>query len=282
MGGCEALLLDQWGVLHDGHQPYPGALDCLRRLREAGLSIVIVSNSGKSGAENARLIERMGFDRDLFDAVVSAGDDLRDGLLNPDTEAEPHPGHRCLLLSRDEDRHLADGLGLEVLTDSQADVDHADFLLLMSMDAPRQSVQGWEPLLRSAAARSLPMICGNPDLARVTPDGTLLEAPGLVARRYEELGGNVRLHGKPHSRIYRTCLRHLTCDQDRVVAVGDSLHHDILGANNAGIRSLLVVGGVHLEAFGCRFGELPDARRAEQVFDREGARPDLIAPAFIW
>jgi hypothetical protein len=32
----EGFILDQWGVLHDGVTPYPGALDCVRRLHEAG------------------------------------------------------------------------------------------------------------------------------------------------------------------------------------------------------------------------------------------------------
>jgi HAD superfamily hydrolase (TIGR01459 family) len=143
-------------------------------------------------------------------------------------------------------------------------------------------VQGWEPLLRRAVARGLPMVCGNPDLARVSRDGTLFEAPGLVARRYQELGGEVHLHGKPDPRIYRTCLRHLPPGAARVVAVGDSLHHDILGANRAGLRSLLIAGGVHRDELGCGSGELPDPARARALFERAGAVPDLVAPAFAW
>jgi HAD superfamily hydrolase (TIGR01459 family) len=227
----------------------------------------------------------MGFGRELFDSVVSAGDDLRDAILNPDDDAGPRPGQRCLLLSRDSDRHVADGLGLEVLTDPERGVERADFLLLMSMDAPSQSVRGWEPLLRRAISRGLPMVCGNPDLARVSRDGSLLEAPGLVARRYAELGGKVRLHGKPHPRIYRTCLQRLSrlaIDRDRVVAVGDSLHHDIVGARGAGIRGLLIAGGVHLEELGGAFGDSPDPLRAGRVFDRAAIHPDLVAPAFTW
>jgi HAD superfamily hydrolase (TIGR01459 family) len=279
---CDALLLDQWGVLHDGHQAYPGAVDCLRRLRDAGKAVVILSNSGKSGEENARLIEAMGFGRELFDAVVSAGDDVRDAILSGDDGFHAGLGRRCLLLSREADRHVADGLGLEIITDLVDGPDRADFVLLMSMDAPAQSVSGWEPVLRRTAARRLPMVCGNPDLARVTRDGTLLEAPGLVARRYEEIGGEVRLHGKPDSRIYRTCLRRLPARAGRVVAIGDSLHHDILGANRAGLRSLLVAGGVHREELGCRFGELPDPALARALFERTGAVPDLVAPVFGW
>ncbi len=278
----DALLLDQWGVLHDGHRAYPGAVDCLRRLRDAGKAVVILSNSGKSGAENARLIEAMGFESALFDAVVSAGDDARDAILAADDDFYAGLGRRCLLLAREADRHLADGLGLEVITDLDEGPARADFVLVMSMDAPVQSVSGWEPALRRAVGRGLPMVCGNPDLARVTRDGSLLEAPGLVARRYQELGGTVRLHGKPDPRIYRTCLRHLQAPADRIVAVGDSLHHDILGARRAGLRSLLVAAGVHREALGCSFGELPDPAHADALYAQAGAVPDWVVATFAW
>ena len=32
----DGFIVDQWGILHDGTRPYPGALECLRSLREAG------------------------------------------------------------------------------------------------------------------------------------------------------------------------------------------------------------------------------------------------------
>lgn len=279
---CDALLLDQWGVLHDGRRAYPGAVECLRRLRDAGKGVVILSNSGKSGAENARLIEAMGFERALFDVVVSAGDDARDAIRAAEDDFYAGLGRRCLLLARDADSHVADGLGLEVITDLDDGPERADFVLVMSLDSPAQSVRGWEPVLRRAVARGLPMVCGNPDLARVTPDGGLFEAPGLVARRYQELGGVARLHGKPDSRIYRTCRRHIQAPADRIVAVGDSLHHDILGGNRAGLPSLLIVAGVHREELGCRFGELPEPTRAQALFQQAGAVPDLVAASFTW
>ena len=42
----DSLLLDQFGVLHDGRVAYPAALDAVRRLAEAGKRLVILSNSG--------------------------------------------------------------------------------------------------------------------------------------------------------------------------------------------------------------------------------------------
>ena len=277
---ADGLLLDQWGVLHDGHRPYPGAVAALQRLRRAGLRVVILSNSGRSGAENAGILHRMGFEPALFDAVVSAGDDARDAILRPDEPFHAALGRRCLLLARDSDAALADGLGREVLPATPAAVEQADFLLLMSLDAPRQSVAGWEPLLARAAARRLPMVCGNPDLDRVTPEGRLLEAPGRVAQRYAALGGPLRLHGKPHPRIYRHGLR-LLAEQGvaagRVVAVGDSLPHDIAGARAAGLRSVLVAGGVHAG----RLAELTAAdASARALFVEAGVVPDWIIASF--
>lgn len=274
----DALLLDQWGVLHDGAKPYPGAVDCLERLRAAGKTVVILSNSGRSGEENARFLVRMGIDRGLFGEVVSAGDDARDAILNCADPFYRALGRRCLVLARERDAHLIDGLGLEVVTD----VAQAEFLFALSIDAPRQSVRGWEPILIRAAARGLPMVCGNPDLAQVTPAGTLLEATGLLAVRYAELGGTVRAHGKPSPRIYETCLRRLTCPRERIVAVGDSLPHDVLGARGVGLASILVACGVHRETLGIAFGESPDPARCAVLFAQAGAVPDHVLPSFRW
>lgn len=278
MASHDAFILDQWGVLHDGFTPYAGAIECLRRIRAAGKAVSIVSNSGKRGEDNARLIVQMGFSRDLFDAVICAGDDARDAILHDPDPFYRALGPRCLPMARLEDLHLADGLDRQLVTD----VELADFLFVLSMDAPRQSVALWEPVLARAAARGLPMVCGNPDLARVTPSGALLEAPGLLARRYASLGGAVRTHGKPYPRIYETCLRALPFARDRIAAIGDSLLHDVLGAAGVGVSGVLVASGVHREELGITFGQMPDPARCERLYDETGARPDYLVPAFRW
>jgi ribonucleotide monophosphatase NagD (HAD superfamily) len=53
--------------------------------------------------------------------------------------------------------------------------------------------------------------------------------------------------GKPYPYIYEEALRRCA-PAGRVLAVGDSLHHDILGAAAAGLDSLFVVEtGVHAQ-----------------------------------
>ena len=41
----DVFILDIWGVLMDGLDPYPGAAYCLEKLREHGKKIILLSNA---------------------------------------------------------------------------------------------------------------------------------------------------------------------------------------------------------------------------------------------
>jgi ribonucleotide monophosphatase NagD (HAD superfamily) len=126
------------------------------------------------------------------------------------------------------------------------------------------------------------MLCANPDIVRVSPEGTVA-APGALARRYEELGGRVFYHGKPYPAIYATCLQALKgCERERVIAIGDSIEHDIVGAARAGLACAFVVGGIHAQALVDRWGELPDPSRWRAFIANAAARPQYLLPALVW
>jgi len=273
----DGFILDQWGVLHDGTRPYPGAADCLRRLREAGRRIVVLSNSGKREYENLRLMAGMGFEPALVDRVVSGGEDARRAL-----ETRKHPfhralGRRCYAFTRAGDRSLLEGVGLELVER----IAEADFLAVLGTDAPRRLVKDYEPELQTGIARGLPMVCANPDLIRLLPESTT-EAQGALARRYEALGGRVFYHGKPYPAIYESCFEALGCAKDRIIAIGDSVEHDILGAARVGIRSALIPGGVHACELGIAWGELPAPEKWRGFLAAAKARPDYLLAAFNW
>ena len=78
-----------------------------------------------------------------------------------------------------------------------------------------------------------------------------------------------------------------TVDLSSVVGVGDSLPHDILGAQRAGISSVFVAGGVHFEELGVRqgAGDVPDDDACSVAFLKhlEGrGTPTHTVPAFRW
>ncbi|KRE00006.1 hypothetical protein ASE63_10960 [Bosea sp. Root381] len=272
------FLIDQWGVLHDGTSPYPGAVACLERLRAAGRKVIVLSNSGRRGDENEAIMARLGFGRHLYDHLVSAGDDARDALLRRDEPAYRDLGERCFLMARPGEEHLADALGLK----PAADIDTADFILNISMDSETQSVEGWSTVLKHAAVRKLPMVCGNPDRHRVHADGRLHEAPGQIAFVYETMGGTVHYHGKPHARVYRTCMRLLRLEPRQVLAIGDSLEHDVAGAATAGIDAAFIAGGIHRADLHWLPGGDVEASGCMALFARTGCFPRYCLPRFEW
>ena len=273
----DGFILDQWGVLHDGTRPYPGAAECLARLRAAGKRIVVLSNSGRRESDNLRLMERLGFDIGLIDRFVSAGEDARTAVETRSTPFHQKLGTRCYAFTRAGDRSLLEGIGLEFVDA----IEGAHFLAVIGSDSPQRNLSDYEPELLAALARRLPMICCNPDLARFTPEG-LIEAAGVLAQRYEVLGGNVFYHGKPHAPIYASCIAALGCPADRVLAIGDSVEHDVLGATRVGLRSALIPGGVHGPALGVAWGELPALQAWRTFAAAAPAMPDYLLAAFNW
>ncbi len=274
----DGFIVDQWGILHDGTRPYPGALDCLQRLRHAGKRIVVLSNSGRRETHNIRLMGAMGFDARLFDRCVSAGEDAREAIERRVQPFHARLGKRFYAFTRDDNVSLLDGLDLVRV----ARVYDADFLMVIGIDSPRLGIADYEPLLAAGTARRLPMICANPDIVRVSPDG-LVDAPGVLAQRYEQLGGEVFYHGKPWPAIYESCLEALgAIARERVVTVGDSIEHDVLGASRAGLRSAFVAGGIHVGDLDTPWGTLPRPAAWQRFVEGAAARPDYLLPAFVW
>ncbi|MEM9212525.1 MAG: TIGR01459 family HAD-type hydrolase, partial [Pseudomonadota bacterium] len=72
----DAIVFDQWGVLHDGTKPYPKAVRTLETLKTSGVRMAVLSNSGKRAAPNADRIVGMGFAPQLFETVMTSGEAL--------------------------------------------------------------------------------------------------------------------------------------------------------------------------------------------------------------
>jgi HAD superfamily hydrolase (TIGR01459 family) len=111
-------------------------------------------------------------------------------------------------------------------------------------------VEDYEPELQAMSSRGLTMICANPDIV-IHRGESLIYCAGALARRYEELGGSVIYAGKPYAPIYDRALalaeqiRGAPVDKRLVLAIGDGMRTDILGASRAGLDVLFVTGGIH-------------------------------------
>ena len=101
-------------------------------------------------------------------------------------------------------------------------------------------------MLESAYKKKLIMYCANPDFETVESNSNNnVFCMGAIGEIYKKMGGNVIIKGKPDVSIYAETTNQINLEKKRTVAIGDSLFHDIQGANNFEIDSVLVKSGIH-------------------------------------
>ena len=217
------MLIDQFGVIHDGQSLYPGSLRILSELKARGIPVAVMTNSGKRAEANRERLVKMGVPRDHFVDAVSSGEVAFSSLAVK----------TAFLIGKDgEDYGFT---GIEFVADPR----EAEVILILGSNAPRTSLADYRALL---AGLTRPALCCNPDKLMLTPQG-LMPAPGAIAALYEEMGGKVTWIGKPYPAIYREAAR-LIGNPPRILCIGDSAEHDVAGGRNAGLSTLLVLQGV--------------------------------------
>ena len=264
----DTYLVDQWGVLHDGHTAHTPAVDVMHRLKEAGKSLIILSNSSRRAETTQQNMGRMGIDHRLFDVIATSGEEVWQAIRHRQDDFYRELGRRCVVFQWGKDDSFFEALDLEPVDDIEA----AEFILLNGTE--KDKFPSYEPTLQRAVERGLPMVCANGDFVSITPEGELVQCPGVLARRYEALGGFVRWHGKPTTGTYDIALD-AGQDRTRVLAIGDSLHHDIGGAALNGIDSLFITSGIHRP-------ELAESSDLAQLYRRYGASPTYVSYQLNW
>ncbi|MEI8394597.1 MAG: TIGR01459 family HAD-type hydrolase [Rhodospirillaceae bacterium] len=278
-GRYDGYILDLWGVLHDGERPYPGALDCLERLRAAGKRICLLSNAPRRIGSVARLLAEMGISSAHYHHLMTSGEATYEALSRPSDPWHARLGTTCLHLGPERDREVFSDLPR---IDRVDDPERAAFILNTGPSTYDDTPLDYGPVLEACVRRSLPMVCANPDI-EVMIGTRVVTCAGAVAQRYRELGGEVRYHGKPHASVYQRCFDLLgIADRRRIVALGDTLHTDVSGAIGAGIDAVLVSGGILCSRLGSRWGEPPDPGRLAEVLAGAEASPIAVLPRLAW
>lgn len=267
---ADVWFLDIWGVLHNGHKPFAGAVDACQTFRRGGGHVVLVSNSPRPRPGVIKQLDDIGVARDAYDDVITSGDVSR-ALI---TQAAETP---LLHIGPKRDLPLFDGLDATF-----ADVSVAGVAVCSGLyDDETETPADYAALLTELRARDVPMICANPDI-KAERGGKLIYCAGAIAEAYEKLGGQVQYAGKPHAPIYTSAiaiagrLNGGDVAQSRVLAIGDGVATDIRGASAAGIRSVFVASGVHVG----RGVSVADA--ADALFASEPQKPIALMTALVW
>lgn len=271
-GSFELVFCDVWGVVHNGREAFTEACNALRRFRQAGKGVVLVTNAPVPEARVVAVMDRLSVPKDCYDRVATSGDATRRELVRH--------GGPIYAIGVAGDTSVYEGLGLE-LTD---DVSEAAVICCTSLrDYPNDEPERYRAEMEALAATGLEMICANPDVQFRHGD-RLIWAAGALAELFESFGGKVLRSGKPDRPIYDLAREEAAgagwmVPSDKILAIGDGPDTDIRGAMNEGFASLFIGDGIHGHSL-----QQPEtfARDATDILKSSRVSADYLAPALRW
>lgn len=264
----DVVLSDVWGVLHNGVAAFPQAGVALRDARAAGKTVVLITNSPRPGPDVVAQLRNLGVTDDVYDRIITSGDVTRD-LIRKGPK-------KVFLLGPERDLSLLDGLGVELVSEDEAEC----VVCTGFFDDETETPQDYTEMLKGFVARGTLMICANPDLV-VERGERIIPCAGAMALYYIQLGGEVGIAGKPHAPIYEACLKAAeevrgSVDRSRVLAIGDGMPTDVRGALSNDLALLYVSGGIHASEYVT--GGETDIEALHAFLTREEAAPGWWIP----
>ena len=272
----DGFVLDLWGVVHDGRAPYPGVPEALAELKRRGKRVVFLTNAPRRAWFVRGMLDRMGLDPALYDGIMSSGEVSWRMLMDRTHPWFAQLGHRCVHIGPDRDLSVVEDGAAEIVER----IEEADFLLNTGPDPQRgpKDVGPYLPMLEACHARGLPMLCVNPD-REVMVAGERLICAGALSDVYVKLGGSVMEIGKPDPAVYDPVLGMLgNPPRSRTLAIGDSPHTDLAGAQAAGLDALWALTGLA----GNTYGSDPDPAMLREVAAAEGVSPIAAVRGLRW
>ena len=222
-----------------GHAVFPGAAEALTAFRAEGRAVVLVSNAPRPSESVVPQLDRLGFARSAWDAIVTSGDVTRGHIAAA-------AGKPLFHLGPERDRPLFSGHAIDFVEAEAA----AIIVCTGLFDDTTETPADYATLLAGLRRRDVPMICANPDLV-VERGGQMIYCAGAIADAYAAIGGQVVFCGKPHPPIYEAALAvagsilKRDVETTRVLAIGDSVRTDLAGAAALGCGALFIAGGIH-------------------------------------
>jgi HAD superfamily hydrolase (TIGR01459 family) len=273
-GDYEVVLSDVWGVVHNGVEAHPTAGDALVAFRKSGGRVVLITNAPRPSPPIVAMLDDLGVPREAYDDIVSSGDATRAML-------EPYRGKTVHYVGPpDENDSLFEGLDITL-----GPAEEAKAVVVTDLDTDDDTPDMYNDRITVWLSRNLPLIAANPD--RVVEHGDrLIYCGGALADLYEARGGMIRMAGKPYKPIYQMALRLAEkaagreLDRSRILAIGDSVRTDAIGAAGAGLDLLFITGSIHaaeLDAFG-----RPDPEAIKALVEPSGANVAGFMPRLGW
>lgn len=240
----DGLIIDMDGVLWHGKTPMPGLEAFFTVLRDTKLPFVLATNNA-SLTRQQYLDKLAGMGVDVTSSEVLTSSMATARYLRENLSAEKkrafvigEAGLREPLI--EQGFELSSLYQLDQSAESQHNVE-AD-IVVSGLDRTLT----WDKLATASILlnNGADFVATNADTTLPTEHGEVMGNGGVLAALTAVTGRTPTVIGKPQPILYQQALEILGSKAETTVAIGDRLDTDILGAVNAGMRSLMVLTGV--------------------------------------
>ena len=240
----DVYFIDLWGVLHNGLACYPEALSALEYLKKKNKKIILISNAPRPGKVVSAFLEKIHLHKSLYDILITSGDETQEYItIHKKNKKFYH-------LGPDRDLDLFKGLNINLFNKEECD----EIICTGLFFAEKETLDQYDSELEFFKKQDKILVCANPDEAVFRGNKKELCA-GSLAKKFEEIGGQVIYFGKPYKSIYYSALKKLNLlkmfeeKKINLMAIGDNLKTDIKGANSLNIDSIFITNGLYKDFF---------------------------------
>ncbi len=242
----KVVFFDAYGVLkkHDGM--IEGVKEMLDFLKEEGIEFYIITNDASRSPE---LLAKAYHDAGV--EIIEAQNMVSSAMMSMQfLKKTIHPGASVAYLGRTTSEFFiknADLVPLRIENVMERDYPNLEAIILFD-DGGYEFHPGINKTLNVIRGTDVPVVVANPDLIYPVNDGEVAVAIGSVANMFEAVANRKFFRfGKPDVRVFQYAFEKVNekhkVSKREILMVGDTLDTDIIGGNNFGIDTALVLSG---------------------------------------
>ena len=267
----DVLFVDLWGCVHNGVKAYTSANESLKKYRAKGGKVVLITNSPRPRSGVEKQLIKFGVDPEAWDLIATSGDSARMAMF------QGIVGNKIYFIGTPYEENFFEPLNVvkNPVNIERVPIGEAEGIVCTGPFNSLENLDVYFSDFEFAKKRGLKLLCANPDI--IVDRGNIREwCAGALAKMYTDLGGESLYFGKPFQPIYDLARQRLSfsgvqINDDRILAIGDGITTDILGAEKEGIDSLFITGGLAALETGTK--EQPDQGLLEHFLKEQKLNP---------
>ncbi len=268
----KVVFFDAYGVLKKHNGAIEGVKEMLDFLLEENIQFYIITNDASRSPELlAEAYHKEGIDTIKAENIVSSAM-MAESFLKENIS----PGNKVAYLGRKSSEfYIKNAELIPVKIEEDSEYNYAELGAIMLFDDSGYDFkQGINCTLNAIRSTNIPVIVANPDLIYPVNDKDTAIAIGSLANMFEAVSDRKFFKfGKPFESIFQFGFNMVNAKQKiekrDIVMVGDTLDTDIIGANNFGIDTVLVLSGSTL------------ANQAEKLIKDKNIHPNYICNSVL-